>query len=183
MAINFSTNNSTQKYTSNVVYVHFFSDATRNVNNNSTSSNAAITTVFAKKYADTNLLLFGFTPVGGQSSYHAGCYAAISNGDTSSSSSNYHRKYDAAHYVTPPDNMNDDGIHGTLYWHGWWDASTLQGLNSAGNKTLFLGWSSRDGNNNKPGNYWNTSNRSNRVQIKTTNIQIWEVYGNSTLIT
>ncbi len=181
MAINFSTNNSTQKYTSNVVYVHFFSDATTNVNNNTTASHYPISTTFAKKYADTNLLLFGFTPTSGQSSYHAGCYAAISNGDTSGS--NYHRKYDAAHFVTPPDNMNDDDIHGTLYWHGWWDASTLQGLNSTGNKTLFLGWSARDGGGNRPSNYWNTSNRSNRVRNKTTNIQIWEVYGNSTLIT
>ena len=80
-------------------------------------------------------------------SYHAGCYAAISNGDTSSSSANYHRKYDGAHYVTPPDNMGDDGIYGTVRWHGWWNASSLQGLNSAGNKTLFLGWSSRNGSN------------------------------------
>ena len=183
MGLNFSTNNSTQKYTGNVAYVHFFTDATKNITINSTSSNYPISTVFAKKYADTNLLLFGWTPVSGQESYHAGCYAAISNGDTSSSSANYHRKYDAAHYVTPPDSMGDDGIYGTLYWHGWWNASSLQGLNSAGNKTLFLGWSSRNGGNERPGSYWNPSNRSVRTQSRTTNCQIWEIYGNSTLIT
>ena len=80
MGLNFSTNNSTQKYTGNVAYVHFFTDATKNITINSTSSNYPISTVFAKKYADTNLLLFGWTPVSGQNSYHAGCYAAISNG-------------------------------------------------------------------------------------------------------
>lgn len=184
MGLNFSTGNSTQKYTSNVAYVHFFSDATRNVTNSpSTSSRPVIQTTFNKKYADTNLLLFGYTPVSGQSSYHGGCYAAISNGDTSSSSANYHRKYDAAHFVTPPDNDGDDDIYGTLHWHGWWNASSLQGLNSVGSKTLFLGFSSRDGSNQRPGVWWNPSERSARVQARTTNCQIWEIHGNSTLIT
>lgn len=183
MTLNFATGNTTQKYTSNVAYVHFFSDATRNITTSSTSSSYPISTVFAKKYADTNLLLFGYTPTSNQNSYHAGCYAAISNGDTSSSSANYHRKYDAAHFVTPPDNDTDDDIYGTIHWHGWWNASSLQGLNSAGNKTLFLGYSSRDGGNNRPSNYWNPNQRSARIQARTTNVQIWEIYGNSTLIT
>ena len=183
MGLNFSTGNTLQKYTSNVAYVHFFSDATRNVQNTSTSSRVQIQTTFTKKYADTNLLLFGYTPVSGQSSYHGGCYAAISNGDTSSSSANYHRKYDAAHFVTPPDNDGDDDIYGTLHWHGWWNASSLQGLNSVGSKTLFLGFSARDGSNQRPGIWWNPSERSARVQARTTNCQIWEVYGNSILIT
>ena len=183
MGLNFSTGNTTQKYTSNVAYVHFFSDATRNIQNQNTSSRVQIQTTFNKKYADTNLLLFGYTPVSGQSSYHGGCYAAISNGDTSSSSANYHRKYDAAHFVSPFTSMGDDGIYGTLHWHGWWNASSLAGLNSAGNKTLFLGWSSRNGANERPGNYWNPSERAGRVRDRTTNVQIWEIYGNSTVIT
>ena len=56
MGLNFSTGNTTQKYTSNVAYVHFFSDATRNIVNNSTSSRVQIETTFNKKYADTNNL-------------------------------------------------------------------------------------------------------------------------------
>ena len=108
MAVNFSTNG-TQKYGANVAYVHFFSDASHNITTTNNPTHIPITTVFAKKYADTDLLLFGVTPVSGQNSYHGGCYAAISNGD--SSGSNYHRKYDAAHYVSPFDNMNDDGIY------------------------------------------------------------------------
>ena len=67
-----------------------------------------------KKYADTDLLLWGVTPVSGQNAYQAGEFAALSNGDTSGS--NYHRKYDAAHYVSPFDSMGDDGIYGTCYW-------------------------------------------------------------------
>ena len=58
MGLNFYTDNTTQKYTSNVAYVHFFSDATRNIQNQSTSSRVQIETVFNKKYADTNILLF-----------------------------------------------------------------------------------------------------------------------------
>ena len=182
MSLNFATNG-TQKYGANVAYVHFFSDATHNIGNSSTSSNYPISTVFAKKYADTDLLLWGITPVSGQNSYQAGCYAAISNGDTSSSSSNYHRKYDAAHYVSPFDSMGDDGIYGTCHWHGYWNASSLAGLNSAGNKTLFLGWSTRGGTSESPGNIWNPSERAGRIRDRTTNIQIWEIKGNATVIT
>ena len=180
MAVNFSTNG-TQKYGANVAYVHFFSDATHNITTSNTNALVPISTVFNKKYADTDLLLWGVTPVSGQNSYGAGEYAAISNGDTSGS--NYHRKYDAAHYVSPFDSMNDDGIYGTCHWHGWWNASSLAGLNSAGNKTLFLGWDTRDGTNQRPGNYWNPHERAGRVQSRTTNIQIWEIYGNLTVIT
>ena len=175
MALNFSTNG-TQKYGANVAYVHFFSDATHNISLNSTSSSYPISTVFAKKYADTDLLLWGITPVSGQNSYQGGCYAALSNGDTTGS--NYHRKYDAAHYVSPFDNMTDDGIFGTCHWHGWWNASSLSGLNSAGNKTLFLGWALRDGSSQRPGNYWNPDKRSARARERTTQITVMEVYGN-----
>ena len=182
MSLNFATNG-TQKYGANVAYVHFFSDATQNISLNSTSSSYPISTVFAKKYADTDLLLFGVTPVSGQNSYHGGCYAALSNGDTSSSSSNYHRKYDAAHYVSPFNGMGDDGIYGTVHWHAYWNASSLAGLNSAGNKTLFLGWSSRSGSSESPGNIWNPSERAGRIRDRTTNIQIWEIKGNATVIT
>ena len=180
MSLNFATNG-TQKYGANVAYVQFFSDATHNISLNSTSSSYPISTVFAKKYADTDLLLWGITPVSGQNAYQAGEFAAISNGDTSGS--NYHRKYDAAHWVSPFDSMGDDGIYGTCHWHGYWNASSLQGLNSAGNKTLFLGWSSRNGGNEGPGNFWNPTNRSARTQSRTTNCQIWEIYGNATVIT
>ena len=182
MSIDFATNG-TQKYGANVAYVHFFSDATHNIQLSSTSSSYPISAVFDKKYADTDLLLWGITPVSGQNSYQAGLYAAISNGDTSSSSANYHRKYDAAHYVSPFDNMGDDGIYGTCHWHAYWNASSLTGLNSAGNKTLFLGWSTRSGSNERPGNWWNPSNRSGRVRDRTTNVQIWEIKGNATVIT
>ena len=180
MSINFATNG-TQKYGANVAYVHFFSDATHNIQLSSSSSNYPISTVFAKKYADTDLLLWGITPVGTQNSYHAGCYAAISNGDTSGS--NYHRKYDAAHFVSPFQGMTHDGIYGTVHWHAYWNASSLAGLNSAGNKTLFLGWSSRSGSSERPGDYWNPSERAARIRDRTTNVQIWEIYGNTTVIT
>ena len=180
MSLNFATNG-TQKYGANVAYVHFFSDATHNISLNSTSSSYPISTVFAKKYADTDLLLWGITPVSGQNAYQAGEFAAISNGDTSGS--NYHRKYDAAHFVSPFDNMGDDGIYGTCHWHAYWNASSLAGLNSAGNKTLFLGWSTRNGTNQSPGNIWNPSERAGRIRDRTTNIQIWEIKGNATVIT
>lgn len=180
MSLNFATNG-TQKYGANVAYVHFFSDATHNIQLSNHAEHHAISTVFAKKYADTDLLLWGVTPASGQNAYQAGEFAALSNGDTSGS--NYHRKYDAAHWVSPFDSMGDDGIYGTCHWHGYWNASSLAGLNSAGNKTLFLGWKLRDGTSQRPGNYWNPHERFARIQSRTTNIQIWEIYGNATVIT
>ena len=85
--------------------------------------------------------------------------------------------------MSPFAGMTHDGIYGTCHWHAYWNASSLAGLNSAGNKTLFLGWDTRDGTNQRPGNYWNPHERAGRVQSRTTNIQIWEIYGNLTVIT
>ena len=48
MSINFATNG-TQKYGANVAYVHFFSDATHNIQLSNHSEHHAISTVFAKK--------------------------------------------------------------------------------------------------------------------------------------
>ena len=172
MALNFA-NGDEQKYSSNVVNIHQFTDATRNIANSSNNGAIAIEFDFTKSFADTSIVLWGYTPVSGQNSYHAGCYAEIGV----PSSSDYTRYYDAAHYISPTAHQGDDGRYATCYWNGCWNSSDT-GLDSAGSKRVRLGWDSRNNSNQRPGNYWNPDKRSARARERTTQITIMEVYGN-----
>ena len=171
MTVNFATGE--QKYSSNIVSINHFTDATRNISNSTTSAAIAIEFDFTKSFADTSIVLWGYTPVSGQNSYHAGCYAEIGV----PSSSDYTRYYDAAHYISPTAHQGDDGRYATCYWNGCWNSSDT-GLDSAGSKRVRLGWDSRGGTNESPGNYWNPDKRSARARERTTQITVMEVFGN-----
>ena len=172
MTVNFA-NGDEQKYSSNIVSINHFTDATRNISNSTTSAAIAIEFDFTKSFADTSIVLWGYTPVSGQNSYHAGCYAEIGV----PSSSDYTRYYDAAHYISPTASQGDDGRYATCYWNGCWNSSDT-GLDSAGSKRVRLGWDSRGGTNESPGNYWNPDKRSARARERTTQITVMEVFGN-----
>ena len=172
MTVNFA-NGDEQKYSSNIVNINHFTDASRNLGLPSTSSHIAIEFDFTKSFADTSIVLWGYTPVSGQNSYHAGCYAEIGV----PSSSDYTRYYDAAHYISPTAHQGDDGRYATCYWNGCWNSSDT-GLDSAGSKRVRLGWDSRGGTNESPGNYWNPDKRSARARERTTQITVMEVFGN-----
>ena len=172
MALNFA-NGDEQKYSSNVVNIHQFTDGTRNIQHSSTSSAIAIEFDFTKSFADTNIIMWGYTPVSGQNSYHAGVYAEIGV----PSSSDYTRYYDAAHFISPTAGQGDDGRYATCYWNGCWNSSDT-GLNTAGSKRVRLGWDSRNNSNQLPGNWWNPDKRSARARERTTQITVMEVYGN-----
>ena len=172
MTVNFA-NGDAQKYSSNIVNIHHFTDATRNISNSATSAAIKIEFDFTKTAADTSIVLWGYTPVSGQNSYHAGCYAEIGI----PASSDYTRYYDAAHFISPTAGQGDDGRYTTLYWNGCWNG-TDTGLNTAGSKRVRLGWQSRSGSNEAPGNWWNPDKRSGRARERTTQITVMEVYGN-----
>ena len=171
MTVNFATGE--QKYSSNIVSINHFTDATRNISNSTTSAAIAIEFDFTKSFADTSIVLWGYTPVSGQNSYHAGCYAEIGV----PSSSDYTRYYDAAHYISPTASQGDDGRYTSCYWNGCWNSSDT-GLNTAGTKRVRLGWQSRNNANESPGYYWNPDKRSGRARERTTQITLMEVYGN-----
>ena len=173
MALNFA-NGDEQKYSSNVVNIHQFTDATRNIANSSNNGAIAIEFDFTKSFADTSIVLWGYTPVSGQNSYHAGCFAQINDVTTFS---NYTRYYDAAHFISPTAGQGDDGRYSSCYWNGCWN-STDTGLNTAGSKRVRLGWESRNNSNERPGNYWNPDKRSARARERTTQITVMEVFGN-----
>ena len=172
MTVNFA-NGDEQKYSSNIVSINHFTDATRNIQHSSTSAAIAIEFDFTKSFADTSIVLWGYTPVSGQNSYHAGCYAEIGI----PASSDYTRYYDAAHFISPTSGQGDDGRYTTCYWNGCWNSSDT-GLNSSGSKRVRLGWDSRGGTSESPGYYWNPDKRSARARERTTQITVMEVFGN-----
>ena len=74
MAINFSTSGlETQKYASNIARVYHFEDATHNISISNGATGIPIEFNFTKAYADTNIILWGFTPIQGKYSYQNGC--------------------------------------------------------------------------------------------------------------
>ena len=172
MTVNFA-NGDEQKYSSNIVSINHFTDASRNLGLPSTPAHIAIEFDFTKSFADTSIVLWGYTPVSGQNSYHAGCYAEIGV----PSSSDYTRYYEAAHYISPTAGQGDDCRYTSCYWNGCWNSSDT-GLNTAGTKRVRLGWQSRNNSNESPGYYWNPDKRSGRARERTTQITVMEVYGN-----
>tara|TARA_Y100000748_G_scaffold277682_1_gene254816 strand:- start:469 stop:1002 length:534 start_codon:yes stop_codon:yes gene_type:complete len=172
MTVNFA-NGGEQKYSSNIVNINHFTDATRNITTPTAASSEVIEFDFTKTAADTNIIIWGYTPVSGQNSYHAGCFVEIGL----PSSSTYTRYYDAAHYISPVGGAGDDNWYNVCHWNGCWN-STDTGLNTAGTKRLRLGWATRGGSSERPGNIWNPDKRSSRIRERTTQITVMEVYGN-----
>ena len=179
MAINFSTSGlELQKYASNIARIYHFEDATHNIAISDSAASIIIEFNFTKAYADTNLILWGFSPVGGAYSYQVGQYISI----TDVASSNVALKYESAHWCAPTVD-GDDHIFGQALFQGYYGASE-SAINSAGNKKVSIGWSLRNNaSGERPGNYWNPSERAARVRDRTTKITILETYGNTTLVT
>ena len=179
MSINFSTSGlELQKYASNIARIYHFEDATHNIALSNSAADIILEFNFTKAYADTNLILWGFSPVAGSYSYQVGQYISI----TDVASSNVALKYESAHWASPTVD-GDDHIFGTALFQGMYDASE-SAINTAGNKKVSIGWSVRSGQtSNRPGNYWNPSERSARAHDRTTKITILETFGATTLIT
>jgi len=179
MALNFSTSGlETQKYASNIARIYHFEDATHNISLSNSAADIILEFNFTKAYADTNLILWGFSPVGGAYSYQVGQYISI----TDVASSNVALKYESAHWCAPTVD-GDDHIFGQALFQGYYGASE-SAINTAGNKKVSIGWSVRSNQaSNKPGLHWNPSERSGRSRDRTTKITILETYGSTTLIT
>ena len=179
MSINFSTSGlELQKYASNIARIYHFEDATHNIAVSDSAASVIFEFNFTKAYADTNIILWGFSPVAGKYSYQVGQYISI----TDVASSNVALKYDSAHFNTSTVD-GDDHIFGTALWQGMYAASE-SAINTAGNKKVSIGWSVRNSQSaNRPGNYWNPDSRSARAHDRTTKITILETFGNTTAVT
>ena len=179
MSINFSTSGlELQKYASNIARIYHFEDATHNISISNGATGIPIEFNFTKAHADTNIILWGFTPIAGKYSYQNGCYISI----TDVASSNVALKYESAHFNTSIVD-GDDHIYGHILFQGMYAASE-SAMNSAGNKKVSIGWSLRNNaSGERPGNYWNPENRSARYRDRTTKITILETFGNTTAVT
>ena len=179
MSINFSTSGlELQKYASNIARIYHFEDATHNIGVSDSAASVIFEFNFTKAYADTNIILWGFSPVAGKYSYQVGQYISI----TDVASSNVALKYESAHWNTATVDGNDH-IFGTALWQGMYAASE-SAINTAGNKKVSIGWSVRNAQaSNRPGNYWNPDSRSARAHDRTTKITILETFGNTTAVT
>ena len=174
MTLNFA-NGDEQKYSSNIVDIHHFTDATRNIALSNNNAAIVFEFDFTKSFADTSIVLWGYTPISGQNSYHGGCFCQIND---VSNLSNYTRYYDAAHFISPHASAGSNGNYTTLHWSMCWNSSNT-GIDSAGSKRVRLGWETRDGStNNSPTNRWNPDKQSARIRERTTQITVMEVYGN-----
>ena len=179
MSINFSTSGlELQKYASNIARIYHFEDATHNISISNGATGIPIEFNFTKAHADTNIILWGFTPIAGKYSYQNGCYISI----TDVASSNVALKYESAHFNTSTVD-GDDHIYGFILFQGMYAASE-SAINSAGNKKVSIGWSLRNNSSGeRPGNYWNPENRSARYRDRTTKVTILETFGNTTAVT
>ena len=179
MSINFSTSGlELQKYASNIARIYHFEDATHNIGVSDSAASVIFEFNFTKAYADTNIILWGFSPVAGKYSYQVGQYISI----TDVASSNVALKYESAHWNTATVDGNDH-IFGTALWQGMYAASE-SAINTAGNKKVSIGWSVRNAQaSNRPGDHWNPDSRSARAHDRTTKITILETFGNTTAVT
>ena len=144
-----------------VLAVHSFKDATVNISTSSTSGYSQGLT-FNKQFADSHVLVHGWTPIMGQHSYQGGEFLELDG----------NRQYDGCNHMSPPPNMADesDGISMSILWSGYWTNSI-----AAGNTSLSFGWASRDGSAQRLGGIWNPYQRSTRMRDKTTVLFIYEI--------
>lgn len=146
----------------NIIAAHHFADATRNISlSNSTVRLNVIGFNFTKQSANSDLIVWGRLPCSQQNSYHAGTFIEIDGS----------LKYDACHYMSPPPGQNtDDHVHGGLFMQGCWTD-----INTAGSKTVYIGFHPRDATSQRPSNKWNTSEAFPRMRGQTCQLTILEV--------
>ena len=145
-----------------VLAVHSFRDATQNITTGNTSDYSQSFT-FNKQFADSHIMVHGWTPIMGQNSYQGGEYLEFAG----------NRQYNGCNHMSPPGGMTDanDGISTAILWSGFWQGAGA----GTGNKTITFGWDTRDNTNQRLGNIWNPHQRSARMRSKTTVMMVYEL--------
>lgn len=162
--------------TSAIRKISMFNDATYNVSTPNASVAFPITFDFVKAQADSDLFVFGWTPVSAQNSYLGGVRMRIQKtADSSYDSPTDGEAYGGNLFMSPPAGSSSDQAHGAVNWSRRVDTSSETFFNSAETYRIHLGWSSRDGSAQRLGDTWNPQNSSNRMRQFTTNIWVWEL--------
>tara|TARA_Y100000004_G_scaffold174387_1_gene213072 strand:- start:2391 stop:3236 length:846 start_codon:yes stop_codon:yes gene_type:complete len=162
--------------TSAIRKLTMFNDATYNITTSNSSVSFPITIDFVKAQADSDLFIQGWTPVDTQNSYRVGERMRIQKtSDSSYDSPSDGEAYGGNNFASPPASQGTDGGKGEISWSRRIDTSSETFFNSAETYRIHLGWSSRDGSAQRPGDTWNPQNTSSRARQSTTNIWVWEL--------
>ena len=162
--------------TSAIRKITMFNDATYNISISSASVSFPITLDFVKAQADSDLFIQGWTPISDDNSYRVGERMRIQKvGDSSYDSGSDAEQYGGQNFLSPGASSTDDGIKGRMDWSRRIDTSSETFFNSAETYRIHLGWSSRNGANEAPGNKWNPQNSSARDRQASTQIWVWEL--------
>ena len=145
-----------------IIGIHHFADATHNIQTSDQKQGSIIQTSFTRKRTDTSIWAYGFSPIRGQNSYRAGVFLQLDST----------MKMEATLFTSPPGGQGDDGVNGMCQYNGVWRPEELAGETTV---TVYVRW--RTGNNSvqRPGNFWNPSQRSGRDQDHTTQITFFEL--------
>ena len=156
--------------------ITMFNDATYNISNSSASVSFPITLDFVKAEADSDIFIQGWTPVSGQNSHVAGVRMRLQKvSDSSYAGETDNEAYGGQIYNGLIGSAGDDGQKSTINWSRRIDTSSETFFNSAETYRIHLGWSSRGGSSEKPGDIWNPQHRSARHRQSSTQIWVWEI--------
>lgn len=156
--------------------VSMFNDATYNITTSNASVSFPITIDFVKDQADSDLFVFGWTPVALQASHLAGMRMRLQKtSDSSYASETDNEAYGGQVYVGMPSGSTADDQRGIIHWSRRIDTSSETFFNSAETYRIHLGWSSRDGSNQRPSEKWNPQHTSARHRQNSTQIWVWEI--------
>ena len=156
--------------------VTMFNDATYNIQTSSSSVSFPITIDFVKAQADSDIFIQGWTPVSGQNSHIAGVRMRLQKtSDSSYAGETDNEAYGGQVYNGLIGSAGDDGQKSTINWSRRIDTSSETFFNYATTFRIHLGWSSRGGSGEKPGDWWNPQNRSGRHRQNSTQIWVWEI--------
>jgi hypothetical protein len=156
--------------------ISMFNDATYNVSISSASVSFPITFDFVKDQADSDLFVQGWTPVSEQASHIAGMRMRLQKtSDSSYAGETDNEAYGGQLYAGMPSSATSDDQKGVIHWSRRIDTSSETFFNSATTYRIHLGWSSRGGSSERPGEIWNPQHRSGRHRQSSTQIWVWEV--------
>mgnify|MGYP003643866963 FL=1 len=156
--------------------VSMFNDSTYNITTSNSSVSFPITFDFVKSQADSDLFITGWTPVSGQNSYMVGVRMRLQKtSDSSYDSPSDYEGYGGNLFQSPPVGSGDDDVKGQISWSRRIDTSSETFFNVASTFRIHLGWSSRNGSAERPGNSWNPQNLSGRARQNSTQIWVWEI--------
>ena len=162
--------------TSAIRKISMFNDATYDITTSNASVSFPITFDFVKSQADSDLFVFGWTPVSVQNSYLGGVRMRIQKtADSSYDSPTDGEAYGGNLFMSPPAGSSSDQAHGAVNWSRRVDTSSETFFNSAETYRIHLGWSSRDGSAQRLGDEWNPKHNSARHRQFSTNVWVWEL--------